>query len=319
MRRVFCLAAIATLTVAAGCVLPNLLFREPAYPPVSSVKSRPGAHVILIAVDGLRPDAITPERTPTLYRLIRKGAYTPTAQNVLPPRTLPNHAAMLTGLTAENHGLTSNLYQGPRRLEVPTVFDRARAAGMSTALYYGKDKFLIFERRDSLNWAERRDGGDVAADFARDFRKAKWNLSMLCFPDADSAGHAHGWMSPQYLDAVRRIDGYLALALAGVDAAGLGDRVHILLTADHGGQGTNHAEDLAVNRTIPFLVVGPDVQPGTLTGPHGRRVSITDMAPTAARLLGLPDEPCDGRVLAGAFRTEPGAVAAVRTVATPAR
>ena len=140
---------------------------------------------------------------------------------------------------------------------------------------------------------------------------------MICFPDADAAGHSYGWISPQYLRAVQNIDGYLAMVLASVEAAGLGDKVHILLTADHGGEGYNHHEDLPVNRTIPFLIVGPSVKPGTAVA-GSSRISITDFAPTAAKLLGIElPRATAGRCLTEAFETATAAVPPVRPTAAP--
>lgn len=56
--------------------------------------------VILISIDGLRPDAITahgPESLPALYRLRREGAFTDNARTaVTRTHTLPNHTGMIT-------------------------------------------------------------------------------------------------------------------------------------------------------------------------------------------------------------------------------
>jgi arylsulfatase A-like enzyme len=310
MLKACTLAVLSAACLLAGCLAPTLLSpvarlipNRPTYPPVETVRSKPGSHVILIAVDGLRPDALSPERTPNIWAMAKGGAFAPAARNIVPPITIPNHTAMITGLDAEHHGEYYNGFQGPRRLAVPTIFDRARRAGLSTAIYYGKDKFLLFERAGSLDWGERRDGPDVAGDFARDYPSVKWNLAMLCFPDCDAAGHAYGWMGPQYLEAVRRVDGYVALVAEAVRAAGLEKETHILLTADHGGEGLNHGEDKPVNRTIPFLVAGPSVRPGLRLGSESAPVRVLDMTPTAAWLLGLEPIPgVQGRVLAEAFR-----------------
>jgi hypothetical protein len=266
-------------------------------PPRPSV---PGVHVLLIAVDGLRPDAIDGQRTPNLARLIERGAYAP-ARNILPCCTLPNHAAMITGLDAAGHGLTENWYLGARRIGVPTLLDAARDAGMTTALYYGKLKFAVFERPGALDRVARCwDGCEIVRQFARDLPERKWNLAWVCIPDADFAGHYYGWMSPRYLQAVQMIDGMIGLMLASVEQAGLAGKVHILLTADHGGSRYDHWIDTPVNRTIPFLIAGPSVKPGYRLDADGRRPCVTDFAPTAAHLLGvaLPREPV------GAARTD---------------
>jgi len=279
--------AVTLLLACAAALWHYAIPHRPKYPPLESIRSRPGVHVLLIAIDGLRPDALSPQRTPNIDRLIRNGSYTARATNILPSRTLPNHAGMLTGLDADGHGLLVNSYMGAARIEVPTVFDSARAAGLSTALYYGKRKMAIFEREGALQRAEHDDGPAAAAALARELEQVRWNLAALFLPEADDAGHTYGWMSPQYLDAVRRIDATLGLVFDAIDASPLAGKVHILLTADHGGTGTDHGDDIATNRTIPFLVFGPGVRKGAVLGADGRPVRNLDMAPTAAALLGL--------------------------------
>src|SRR5437763_1437554 len=67
-----------------------------------------GVRVVLISLDGLRPDAVTPTNMPTVARLAKEGAATANAQTVLPSLTLPAHTSMLTGLVPDRHGITWN-------------------------------------------------------------------------------------------------------------------------------------------------------------------------------------------------------------------
>ncbi len=80
----------------------------------------------------------------------------------------------------------------------------------------------------------------------------------------DVVGHASGWMSPAYLDAVRAADGYVGRILDAIASAGETGETLVVVTADHGGRGRTHS-DAAVydDYRIPFLVVGPDVPAGT--------------------------------------------------------
>jgi hypothetical protein len=60
------------------------------------------ARVLILSIDGLRPDAIYNSQTdkvkaPFLYALSQAGAASWTAQTVKPSTTLPGHAAMLSG------------------------------------------------------------------------------------------------------------------------------------------------------------------------------------------------------------------------------
>ncbi|HEY5902494.1 MAG TPA: alkaline phosphatase family protein, partial [Anaerolineales bacterium] len=62
--------------------------------------------VVIISIDGLRPDAIDAAPMPVLQELLRGGAYSLSAQTVMPSTTLPAHTSMLSGLCPSAHGIT---------------------------------------------------------------------------------------------------------------------------------------------------------------------------------------------------------------------
>ena len=97
--------------------------------------------VVIISIDGLRPDSLSVERTPTILDMAARGTACWQAQTIFPPITLPSHASMLTGYLPSAHGLTWGDYQPAKgNSKVPTIFSYARAAGMRTAMVVGKDK-----------------------------------------------------------------------------------------------------------------------------------------------------------------------------------
>src|SRR4029450_7755002 len=76
--------------------------------------------VIVFVVAGLRPDSITREDTPTLFRLRAEGVSFASSHAVFPTVTRVNAAALSTGAQPGTNGLLGN------QLYVPTV-DRGRA------------------------------------------------------------------------------------------------------------------------------------------------------------------------------------------------
>jgi predicted AlkP superfamily pyrophosphatase or phosphodiesterase len=56
----------------------------------------------------------------------------------------------------------------------------------------------------------------------------------LYFSDTDSLGHRFGPEAPETREAVKRVDGYLARLVAGLEARGLDDEVSLVLVSDHG-------------------------------------------------------------------------------------
>jgi arylsulfatase A-like enzyme len=78
--------------------------------------------VIVFVVDGLRPDSITVEDTPTLFRLRAEGVDFVDSHAVFPTVTRVNAAALVTGLQPGTSGILGN------QMYVPAV-DPARAFG----------------------------------------------------------------------------------------------------------------------------------------------------------------------------------------------
>ena len=116
-------------------------------------KAAPGIarHVLIISVDGMRPDGITTAQAPNLLSLMQRGAYASHAETIRPSITLPSHTAMLTGLDFKNHGVVWNNYR-PGHIAHPTVFSVAKDAGLSTAMLFAKDKFHFLANPEQVHW-----------------------------------------------------------------------------------------------------------------------------------------------------------------------
>jgi arylsulfatase A-like enzyme len=93
-----------TLVMIITVLAPN--FYSDAH---GSNQSRTNARLILIVVmDGLRPDSINQEDTPTLFRMRREGVNYINSHSVFPTVTRVNAAAISTGYYPGANGLVSN-------------------------------------------------------------------------------------------------------------------------------------------------------------------------------------------------------------------
>jgi arylsulfatase A-like enzyme len=249
-------------------------------------------HVVVISVDGLRPDAIDAFAAPTLQRLEREGSATLRAQTVRPSITLPSHVSMLTGVLPERHGVLWNTDETPRRgpVAVPTVFSIAHRQGLTTAAFFSKSKFHHLQQPGALDYVRVPSGSSeswpasrTAGDVERYLQEARPNLLFVHLADPDNAGHDQGWMTPAYGDAVARADSAVARVLAAAGRAYGEGNFTVILTADHGGHGRGHSDPDPLDMTIPWIAWGEGVEPGTL--PAGIRT--VDTAATVLWLLGL--------------------------------
>jgi predicted AlkP superfamily pyrophosphatase or phosphodiesterase len=237
--------------------------------------------VLIISIDGLRPDSLSVERTPNILDMAGRGTACWQAQTTFPPITLPSHASMLTGYLPATHGLTWGDYQPARGMSrVPTIFSYARAAGLRTAMVVGKDKLNHLRLDGSLDSYELVGGGDDnVANYAVVQITAGADLLLAHLPDVDVSGHSAGWMSDRYLQQVIEADRAVGRLLRA-----LPPHATVILTADHGGLGPTHGMDRAADMTIPWIIMGPDIVENHIVP---RKISTVDTAATALGVLGL--------------------------------
>jgi predicted AlkP superfamily pyrophosphatase or phosphodiesterase len=283
---------MVVLALAAACA-PLSGVSTPASP-TPARSGRVTDHVVIISLDGLRPDAIDTFGATTLQRLMREGAHAPDAQTILPSTTLPSHTSMLTGVDPAVHGITWNTDQVAVRgyVRVPTVFSLARAAGLRTAAFFGKSKLHHIHAPTTLDhvhssegWLPWRFSGIRTARLVgRHLQETRPNLLFVHLVEVDFAGHLFGWMGRLYGNAVRDADAAVAALLAQADTHFGRGQYTVIVTADHGGHGRAHGTELAEDTTIPWIVWGEGVRSGA-TLPFGIRT--TDTAATALWLLGL--------------------------------
>ena len=250
-------------------------------------------HVIVISIDGLRPDAIERFGAPTLQRLMREGTYSRNAQTVLPSTTLPSHTSMLTGVDVDVHGVTFNSDQAARLepLKVPTVFSLAYAAGFRTAAFFGKGKLQYLHLPRTLDHVRSLDSrigwlGSATRtvhDVRRHLATSKPNLLFIHLAETDYAGHLFGWMGRSYERAVSQVDEAVSRLLEEATARFGEGQYTVIVTADHGGHGRGHGTADPEDTTIPWIVWGEGVRSGSALAP----VSTTDTAATVLWLLGV--------------------------------
>src|SRR5262245_5763322 len=91
-------------------------------------------HVVMISIDGLRPQLFTesgPLKIPTLRRLMQQGAWA-RVTGVLPTVTYPSHTTLITGVLPAVHGVLDNRIFDPENLSNQGWFWYASAIRVST-------------------------------------------------------------------------------------------------------------------------------------------------------------------------------------------
>lgn len=304
---VFLVAGVGAAPVSAAGPGPELTAAPVISPTLALTSTMPLTaeirHVVIISIDGLRPDALAQADTPHLDGLIARGAYSPNALTISLSETLPAHASMLGGMVAEKHGIMWGLpYMGWPGMNGPTLFSVAHDAGLSTAAVFAKEKLSYIALPGSVDRLFSLDSHDnEIKDQAVEFIQAGLpNVLFIHLPDTDRVGHEFGWMSQHQLWAVTYADSMVGEIVAALAGGGYLANTLLIVTADHGGHGCTNGDDSPEDRTIPWLAAGPGVPAGlAITGP----VNVYDTAATAAYALKLSLPPVwDGRPVTEIFQ-----------------
>jgi len=249
--------------------------------------------VILISIDGMRPDGLQTCGNPYVKELEKRCAYTYTAQSMNPSVTFPCHFSMTHSVTPQRHGILTNTYV-PQVRPVQGIFEKVKSYGGVSAMFYGWEPLRDIASPGSLKFATyinayMRESSDTALTDAaiETVKQDKPDFVFLYMVETDEkGGHDNGWMSEEYL---RRISIAIDNVKRVIDL--FGDEYTVIVMADHGGHDRSHGSTMPEDMNIPLFFCGKDFAPGRIR----RQLSLLDIAPTIAKILEIaPEEEWEG-------------------------
>lgn len=231
-----------------------LLVSACATPRMPQPAARPP--VILVSLDGFRPDYLDRGVTPVLNALAAdgvRGAMRPS----FPSKTFPNHYALVTGLRPDRNGIVENNMEDPaipgvtfkmsnREAvldhrwwdEAEPIWVTAERAGLITAPVYwpGAEAAIRGVRPRYYETFDMATPSSVRVDrllALLDRPPAERpRFLTLYFDIVDTAGHDYGPAAPETTAAVAEADTQLGRLIAGLKARGLA--ANLVIVADHG-------------------------------------------------------------------------------------
>jgi arylsulfatase A-like enzyme len=253
----------------------------------------PRPHVYLIVVDGLGADGLDPAIMPALAGAGTLDGVRFEARAVMPTRTNPNHATLLTGVFPESHGITGNGYwdrtaRRPRGLdtaeaiEVETLFTLAETGhpALVTMGAFSKAKLgRLFaavpgrQRSPDVLWAPPAEEGGahvfgVASDgetmdaFLAAAAEREPDLAAINLSEVDRTAHVEG---PQATGEARRhADAAIGRLFADLRARGRWERSIVIVTGDHGFDDVTPTPD----RPAPVIVLSERFATAGVAGVH---------------------------------------------------
>src|SRR5438270_3649414 len=133
---------------------------------------RRGEHVVIVVWDGMRPDFISEQNTPTLWKLAQAGVTFRNHHSVYPSATIVNGTAINTGVYPDRSGILANhdylpaidarksidvesvgvvrkgdALSNQNYLQVPTIPELIQKHGGKTAIATAKTVGLLFDRQ----------------------------------------------------------------------------------------------------------------------------------------------------------------------------
>ena len=282
--------ALRTMMVAGVVLATGIGSQAQAPQGVPAATPRRAPMVVVISLDAfgasLLDQPLLP--VPTLHALMKNGSYARSMQPVNPTVTWPNHTSMVTGVAPAKHGLIANgQITGQRTgkvptvefhadktalVRVPTVYDRAHDAGLTTA----EMDWVAVENAKSIDWSffeqpvasspllkEMLGDGSLTQAELDVFRKGSQayrdrlytrgatysirhhhpNLVLLHLLALDSAEHTYGFDTMAGVNTAAFLDDQVKEVVDAVREAGDLDRTTFLIVSDHGQSSVHHSVD----------------------------------------------------------------------------
>lgn len=250
--------------------------------------------VVMILVDGMRPDSLAACGNPYAMRFLAESTGTLEGKTVMPSVTLPCHMSLFHSVEPARHGTTTNYYM-PQVRPINGLFEAIRSAKKTAAMIYNWGELRDLGRPDSFSYLRYFSGHIygwkesnrlVTEDAIRFITEDVPDFLFVYLGCTDETGHKYGWMTPEYLKAVS--ESWNSIRRIVDD---LPPEYTVVVLADHGGHDRGHGTDMPEDMTIPIMLHGEEISAGG-TIPAAR---IIDLAPTVASIMGITsDEEWEG-------------------------
>ena len=297
-------------------------------PSADSARGTP--KVLLIGIDGVRPDVLAEVATPHIDALVLEGWYTAEARTTTPSVSGPAWSSMLTGVWPDKHGVTNNNFTGRNYAQYPSFLARLEEVRPELATFAALDWLPLAELEGGdpvippaidareivdgydLGWGEA--DGEVTARAVQHLGAADPDALFVYLGNPDETSHRNGSIGAEYRDAIALADSHVGMLVDAIRArpAYADEDWLILISTDHGrradgGHGGASPEEM----TIFIVASGPATgtwhgqatSPATATQPAPRPPTfIVDVAATALDHLGIASDTAwqlDGMPLGG--------------------
>jgi predicted AlkP superfamily pyrophosphatase or phosphodiesterase len=222
---------------------------------INSSRHLDAPYVLMISIDGYRSDYTKKYKPNFISSLANKGLVADGLIPIFPSKTFPNHFSIITGLTAEKHGIVANRFYDPKRKE---YYILGNSKVTQDGSWYGGEPLWIATAKEGMISASYFWVGsdaniqnmhptyyyDYAHNTPHDQRidqVVRWfklpkekrpHFVTLYFSDVDSAGHHYGPDHEKVNLAIKKVDASIEKMMNELDQLNL--PLNIVLVSDHG-------------------------------------------------------------------------------------
>jgi len=261
--------------LATACAHPNQADKVIAAPSNSAIQSKSdAAPVILISIDGFKPDYLTRGVTPNLNALAKQGAVADAMRPAFPSITFPNHYTLVTGLTPDHHGVVGNTMEdaaipnqrfslGNREAvidrrwwdQAEPVWVTAQKNGVPSATMFWPGSEADIHGVRPSEW--RVFNGKISAE-QRVATVLEWmdkplatrpRFITLYFDEVDHSGHMNGPDSELTTQAAAHVDQVIGMLLSGLNQRQI--NANIVIVSDHGMAAIDSSRTIVLDQLAP--------------------------------------------------------------------
>lgn len=224
-----------------------------AQSPVKDIKPT----VILISVDGFRPDYLEKYKPKNLRKLAKNGVRAKWMTPSFPTKTFPNHYTIATGLLPAHHGIIeNNMYdpgfdaifgmgnheevQNPRWWGGEPIWVTAEKQGQIAGSFFfpGSETEIKGIRPTFWKQYDGKIPNDERVDTVLGWldlpQEKRPTMLTLYFSDVDQAGHGFSPDSKETEEAVKMVDDAIGKLAKGLKKRKVYDKVNLIVVSDHG-------------------------------------------------------------------------------------
>ncbi len=230
--------------------------------------------MILVSIDGFKPDYLKRGVTPNLNALAAQGASAEAMHPSFPSITFPNHYTLVTGLRPDRNGIVGNSMEdsripgirfslGNREAandrrwwdQAEPIWSTAEKRGLRTATMFWPGSEAAIQGVRPSEWrsydskvpaSERVD--TLLGWLDRPIASRPVFLTLY-FEDVDHAGHEYGPEAVQTTQAAAHVDEAIGRLVAGLKARNI--KANIVLVSDHGMAAMSKQRVILLDQVAP--------------------------------------------------------------------